>query len=73
MTEVRVACTWGDGPDVLLTVEQDGKTTFVDMTAEQAKGLAIKLQICAGYSDELDRIAEGVYLEEKDAQLLVSL
>lgn len=58
-----IACTWGDGPDVLLTIEilvgtEKGKKEFHDLTAEQARRLAQDLIIAAEHVDELNRLAE---------------
>ncbi len=44
-------CTWGDGPDVLLSVYKDGKVyELFDLTIEEAFDLASRLTMAAQYA-----------------------
>jgi hypothetical protein len=53
--EIKVECTWGDGPDVILKI--GGK--LHDLTSEQAKNLARQLEMAAANADHLDNICES--------------
>jgi len=53
--EVKASCTWGDGPDVLLNIQD----TLYDLTSEQAKRLANELLQAAQNADELDSTAKN--------------
>lgn len=43
-------CTWGDGPDVLLTIDDK----LYDLTVEEAFDLAAKLTMAAQYARHLE-------------------
>jgi hypothetical protein len=55
---VQAVCTWGDGPDVLISVNaretRNGyTTTWVDLTAAEARRLAAELLVAAERAEEL--------------------
>lgn len=47
-------CTWGDGPDVLLTIKIDEKPAYFDLTIEEAENLAARLTQAIVYAKQLD-------------------
>jgi hypothetical protein len=58
---IKVACTWGDGPDVLLCIYKQGKggvsVISFDLTAEEAISLANELTSKAEQAKHLERVA----------------
>ena len=68
--EVKCSCTWGDGPDVLISYRLneavlkrnphlDGRQwNFLDLTYAQAIELSIKLRQAAEQCGELERLIE---------------
>jgi len=55
--EITVACTWGDGPDVLCDIKRDGVLIPLDLTTSEARAIAMALMEAADQSDELDALA----------------
>jgi len=74
--QVNVACTWGDGPDVILHVHRSEKhikswkPDFVplDLTAEQAIQLGHHLIMSGKQAQELDQLCtdHDEFVEKQD-------
>lgn len=75
VTECHSECTWGDGPDVILCIQIDGKNIYYDLTADQAENLAFSLRhtsnfakemetVCKNFDDEARILGEGVVATE---------
>jgi hypothetical protein len=63
---VSAACTWGDGPDVLVTIAAENKSRYrlrlyghgggsFGLTAAESRRLAAELLASADHADELNR------------------
>ena len=62
----KAACTWGDGPDVLLVHEKDNKySSSYDLTAKEAKELANRLIIAANIADDMEQSAQDYFEQEE--------
>lgn len=55
--KIVIACTWGDGPDVLMDISSGGAIIPLDLTAKDARAIAQALNQAADQSDELDALA----------------
>lgn len=73
--EIKIACTWGDGPDVAMNLhpseaDQEGMMMFgddlipVDLTADEAMALAGELLVAARQAKELEELA-ATYADEE--------
>jgi len=52
---IKAECTWGEGPDVLLTVERGNeKARWYDLTSQEARILSNQLIVSARYAEEMD-------------------
>jgi hypothetical protein len=58
--KIKVNCTWGDGPDVLLQLfTKDGtRITSFDLTSEEALDLAVDLEKAAEWAKQMERMAK---------------
>ena len=56
---MKAICTWGDGPDILITtnLEEVDKCGFIDLTLSQAKNLKLELEMAIHQVEELERLA----------------
>jgi hypothetical protein len=55
--EITVACTWGDGPDVLCDIKRDGVLIPLDLTTNEAWDLAVALMSAADQAKQLEDLA----------------
>lgn len=62
--EYKAACTWGDGPDILMTITDNGNKLFYDLTVDQALKLAAELEMQARNAQGLERLADFQQLQE---------
>ena len=57
--KLNVECTWGEGPDVLLSIDSPDRTLqIVDLTKEEAKSLGMALLNAAKLADDLEQMCE---------------
>ena len=56
LKSIKSTCTWGEGPDVLLTIEYDNdKTQWLDLTSREARILSNQLIVSAQYAEDMDK------------------
>lgn len=56
---LTAACTWGEGPDIIL--HNEDRSVDLDLTAYEAKNLAFKLLSAASQVDELEKRAQEYF------------
>ena len=57
--KASAVCTWGDGPDILMTLEGiKGKDRYYDLTVEDAEALIKDLTGAIAMANELDQVCE---------------
>jgi len=61
---INVTCTWGDGPDVLVTCDRVCDKTYIDLTADEALKLAVMLVAAAASAKELQKSCEEYHKDE---------
>lgn len=67
----KADCTWGDGPDILMSIElilgrESGKKFFFDLTPIQARILAAELTSAADTCDQTEKEVEEYFRKEKE-------
>lgn len=72
MNKVKIVCTWGDGPDLMLIVgtklaPHQGAVGTLDLTTEEAKLLHTELDMAIRLATEAER--SWLAMHEKEAEV----